>query len=102
MSFCEKCESLLDPVFTDGLQYNCSACGAIYDSKETDIIAEAYSGADVSLSRYKTPIQLAPFCPVDLKVRRTCSGCGNGIMAITRVGETLTSVYSCTCGKIEF
>lgn len=99
--FCDNCESLLDEKFDKEMIYECPTCRATYQPGPDDIIVEQYTSDNSNVQHYSTMVKLAPFSPVDMKVRRNCSSCGRAIMALTPIGPNLLSVYSCVCGNIE-
>jgi DNA-directed RNA polymerase subunit M/transcription elongation factor TFIIS len=100
--FCEKCESLLNERFDNGMMYECTKCGNKYEPDENDVIMEQYVGDLGNAQHSSIMVKLAPFSPADTKVRRKCNSCERVIMARTQVGPNMISVYSCVCGNIEY
>lgn len=100
--FCPKCESFLLEKLDTELSYYCSTCEESYPANEWDIIDQDYITDERNITKQLTRIKLAPFCDCHVKVRKKCTECSKAIMAWTPLGSNMKSVFSCTCGNIQF
>lgn len=101
--YCEYCDRALVKDYSGReVVMRCNSCKTeVPGNAEVAPLGSDWTGSTSELKRFATLIANAPFDPVSIHIYRTCSRCKKSTMALSRVGETLATVYSCTCGNVE-
>ena len=98
--FCKICDNMLSAITTaDKFYFKCVRCQVTYEPEPNDTLRyEDIKGTNLLV--YKTILKNAGRDPVNPKVRKTCTGCGNKIAKQVRLGDDMRLINVCTkCGK---
>lgn len=101
MRFCDICDSVMskNTSATGQIVFQCRCLNSAEGAPEDTLMASGTMEGDATdRTVHDTFIDNAPFDPAATVVLRDCPQCGLNFLTMIRIGESETTVYSCSCG----
>lgn len=78
--------------------YQCKCLLSVTGGPEDTLMAEEYFLAGESNLKHEAFIETSAFDAARHIVKRDCPNCGLDFMTMILVGQSLTAMFTCTCG----
>ena len=100
LQFCRECESVMTKNTTavGVIVYQCRCLLTIEGRPDDTLMAEGYLETTKSDLKHNVFIENSPFDAAGNIVLKDCPECGLNFLTMIRIGETLKTMYACSCG----
>jgi DNA-directed RNA polymerase subunit M/transcription elongation factor TFIIS len=99
MRFCKLCGSLMKKITTDNkIIFECRCLETITGDAEDTLMFESLIESSNSNLKHDVFIDNSAFDPAANIVMKDCPRCSLNFMAMIRVGNSDTTIFTCRCG----